>query len=43
MTMLFLKKWFGTSISKEDYKFISTITTSNKFSYAYLKEFYIAC
>jgi len=42
MTVLYLKKWFGKSLSDKRYAEIAQTTVANELSYAYLKEIYIS-
>jgi AAA+ superfamily predicted ATPase len=42
MCILFLKKWFGKTISLQKIKQLAKLSVKNEFSYAYLKELYIS-
>lgn len=42
MATLYLKKWFGSTISAAKIKELAVASVQNKFSYAYLKDLYIS-
>ena len=42
MSMIYLKKWFGSLITADKYKELCKTTVKFNFSYAYLKELYVS-